>query len=71
MTVQELVEKRAHTQTREEEMAELALVDAEKQTETRAEVEDLMGVSDELLDEIDALLMEQSVVDEFRQKGGE
>lgn len=39
--------------------------------ERREEAEELLDITDDLLDEIEAVLMSQETVDEFVQKGGE
>ncbi len=53
-----------------EEAARLAEEDAQRAASQR-DGDELVDEADELLDEIDALLEDQSVLANFRQKGGQ
>lgn len=69
MAKQEQVQKPA-PQTREQDAQQLAEQDAEVQAAQEKPAADLSYL-DDLLDEIDAVLEEQDVLTNFRQKGGE
>lgn len=55
----------------EKEMADLADADALRAAAIRERGQKTLDLTDELLDEIEAVLVDQEVVDEFRQKGGQ
>ena len=56
---------------RHTELADIAVDDAAKAAEIRAEAEGVLSITDDILDEIESVLMDQETVNQYRQAGGQ